>query len=212
MQPRPINDKYVLCPFQIQLCDRQGGIALGTAFFYQMEDDTFIITNWHNVTGRHPLTGEPLHPERSPLYIQAKWPVVHELGDGQKAVRLELQTIEIEDTQGPLWFEHRAGDVCLGLTAVVPPQNLSGGLGVPGVVVVYLNGHLGPQSIWISNRASQRANPHSASLPIRIGLSRYSGATNSPSHRTLSTLGLVARKNLSSAVHSSQPTLSANAR
>lgn len=124
MQPRPINDKYVLCPFQIQLCDQQGGIALGTAFFYQMEDDTFIITNWHNVTGRHPLTGEPLHPERSPLYIQAKWPVVHELGDGQKAVRLELQTIEIEDTQGPLWFEHpKLGSLCD--TVAIPSERLT---------------------------------------------------------------------------------------
>ena len=113
MQPQPVNDKYALCPFQIQLCDRQGGFALGTGFFYQVEDGIFIITNWHNVTGKHPLTGKPLHPERSPLYIQAKWPAVHQLGDGQKAVRWELQTIEIEDAQGPLWFEHpRLGSLC----------------------------------------------------------------------------------------------------
>ena len=113
MQPRPIDDKYALCPFQIQLCDQQGGIGLGTAFFYQVEDDTLIITNWHNVTGKHPLTGKPLHPERSPLYIRAKWPVVHQREDGQKVARLEPQTMEIEDAQGPLWFEHPSlGSLC----------------------------------------------------------------------------------------------------
>ena len=113
MQPRPIDDKYALCPFQIQLCDQQGGIGLGTAFFYQVENATFIITNWHNVTGKHPITGKPLHPERSPLYIRAKWPVVHQREDGQKVARLEPQTIEIEDAQGPLWFEHpRLGSLC----------------------------------------------------------------------------------------------------
>ena len=34
-----------------------------------------------------------------------------------------------------------AGDVGLGLGVVVPPEYLGGGLGVTGVVVVYVDGH-----------------------------------------------------------------------
>ena len=63
---------------------------------------------------------------------------------------------------------HSAGDVRLRLAIIMPPQNLGGSLGVPGFVVVYLNGHLGPRSLQISNRASRRTRPHSGALPIRI--------------------------------------------
>ena len=74
-----------------------------------------------------------------------------------------------------------------------PPQNIGGSLGVPGVVVVYLNGHLRPQSIWISYRASRRTREHSGASPIRTRPIRYSGATKSLIKRTLAMLGLAAR-------------------
>lgn len=115
MQDQPLNDKYILCPFQIQMCDQQGGIGLGTAFFYERQGETFVITNWHNITGKHPFTGKPLHPERTPLYIRAKLPVVSEGPDldNRKWVYLAAQRIEIEDKNGPSWFEHeRLGSLC----------------------------------------------------------------------------------------------------
>ena len=34
-QSNPVTDKYMLCPFQIQMCDQQGGISLATAFFFR---------------------------------------------------------------------------------------------------------------------------------------------------------------------------------
>ena len=111
MQPEPLTDKYILCPFQIEMCDRQGGISLGTAFFYQTQNETFVITNWHNVTGKHPMTGEPLNDEgRIPLYIQAKWPVVD--WDKNRTV-FTPQRIEIEDQGRPTWFDHSTlGSLC----------------------------------------------------------------------------------------------------
>ena len=112
----PLSDKYVACPFQIQMCDQQGGFSLGTAFFYELEGETFIITNWHNVTGNNPMTGASLHPERSPLYIRAKWPVTREapdVGDNAVWMHFQAQRVEIEDDSGPLWFEHPAlGSAC----------------------------------------------------------------------------------------------------
>ena len=59
MQTQVFKNQYVACPFQIQMCDLQGGFSLGTAFFYECEGATFIVTNWHNVTGKHSLTGAP---------------------------------------------------------------------------------------------------------------------------------------------------------
>ena len=109
MNREPVTDKHILCPFQIQMCDLQGGIGLATAFFYQTQEETFVITNWHNVTGKHPTTGKPLELERGPLYIQAKWPVMEDasrFGSGIKTGYMVAQRIEIEDEDGPLWFEH----------------------------------------------------------------------------------------------------------
>lgn len=34
-----------------------------SAFFYRWKDKPFIVTNWHAVSGRNPLTGELLSPE-----------------------------------------------------------------------------------------------------------------------------------------------------
>jgi hypothetical protein len=35
-------------------------LSLGTGFFYQSGESHFLITNWHNVSGRHPKTFKPL--------------------------------------------------------------------------------------------------------------------------------------------------------
>ena len=116
MQRAPIGDKYVLCPFQIQMCDQQGGIATGTAFFYDYRGGTFIVTNWHNVTGKDPFTGEHLDPVRTPQFLQAKWPVVnrdYKTAADAKLVHFQAQRIEIEDDNGPLWYEHPTlGSLC----------------------------------------------------------------------------------------------------
>ena len=116
MQTPVLKNNYVACPFQIQMCDLMGGISLGTAFFYECEGETFVITNWHNVTGKHPLTGVPLNSTRSPLHIRAKWPTVNDNAphpEGAKIMYFQAQKIEIEDGSGPLWFEHpELGSVC----------------------------------------------------------------------------------------------------
>ena len=117
MERAPIGNKYVLCPFQIQMCDLQRGISLGTAFFYDYQGETFIITNWHNVTGKDPFTGKWIDSVRTPLYTRAKWPVVDHnsnlVDDDVKVAHFEAQRIDIEDDTGPLWYEHPTlGSLC----------------------------------------------------------------------------------------------------
>src|SRR5215213_11021172 len=36
-------------------------LSVATGFFYQYNDRTFLITNYHVVSGRHPDTGSTLH-------------------------------------------------------------------------------------------------------------------------------------------------------
>ena len=116
MQTSVLRNEYIACPFQIQMCDQQGGISLGTAFFYEYEGEPFVITNWHNVTGKDPFKGEPLDAMRSPLYLRAKWPVVDDSASnpkGAKIVHFQAQRIDIEDDSGVLWYEHPdLGSLC----------------------------------------------------------------------------------------------------
>lgn len=116
MQRNVLENKYMACPFQIQMCDNQGQIGLGTAFFYEVEDETFIITNWHNVTGKHHVSGAPvLENGRTPMYINAKWPAVDDMRtvEGSTSLYLKAQRVEIEVDGEPLWFEHpELGSLC----------------------------------------------------------------------------------------------------
>ncbi|MCY3957960.1 MAG: trypsin-like peptidase domain-containing protein [Chloroflexi bacterium] len=116
MQTSILEDSHIACPFQVLMLDSQGVIGLGTAFFYEHAAENFIITNWHNVVGKHPYTGEALHDERSPSLMAAKWPSlegIEDLGDGLLRTHFQAQPISIEDEGQPLWFEHpEFGSVC----------------------------------------------------------------------------------------------------
>ena len=62
MPEQGIRSTYSQCPFQIQMWDEQGMLATGTAFFYEHGGGWFLITNWHNFSGRHFLSGQTLSP------------------------------------------------------------------------------------------------------------------------------------------------------
>ena len=116
MQTSILEDSHIACPFQIQMLDLQGVISLGTAFFYEHDGEDFIITNWHNVVGKHPHTGEALHNQRIPIHLTAKWPAIEgieDMGEGLLRTHFRAQPILIEDEGQPLWFEHpELGSLC----------------------------------------------------------------------------------------------------
>ncbi|WP_218187857.1 hypothetical protein, partial [Klebsiella variicola] len=55
-----------LTSFKIEMCrenadsDELTILSTATAFFYCFNEEIYLITNWHNVTGRNSLTGKPL--------------------------------------------------------------------------------------------------------------------------------------------------------
>src|SRR5439155_14818430 len=68
------------------------------------DSGTFLITNWHVVSGRNPLTGVALHPS-------AAWPdeMLVYLRDAtpDDEWRWSPQVIPLHDANGtPLWLEH----------------------------------------------------------------------------------------------------------
>ncbi len=92
---------------QIAIGFSETDIIFSTAsgFIYFHNDKYYLITNWHNVTGRNPLTGEPLSENHAGIpnifltYIRIK--------DGNGQSRLEkLFLYEDEDLTKPKWLIH----------------------------------------------------------------------------------------------------------
>lgn len=109
MPENGVRDTRSQCPLQIFMCDDDGIISTGSAFFYACNDDWFFITNWHNVSGRHFLTKEKLSPSgRAPTYIKAKFSKYVSRGDRPEDNKFTVaaQRIDIYNEYNPVWFEH----------------------------------------------------------------------------------------------------------
>ena len=93
--------------------------AIGTAFSTDRRNEHFLITNWHNVTGVNPETGETLpqgpDPECAPAALQ-------EVGRRYEKGRAEPVDRPLYEAK-PTWFEHsgrRAVDVVALLPLIEP--------------------------------------------------------------------------------------------
>ncbi len=89
-------------------------IASGTAFFIKRNERHYLITNWHNVTGKNPVTGEFLSGRMSlPNKLDVR------LFKNQKYMDWEEFTIDIlDDESNSLWLEHPAHGKAVDVVAI----------------------------------------------------------------------------------------------
>jgi hypothetical protein len=104
----------------ISMLFNQQRIATGTAFVVQGQKGPLLITNRHNVTGRHPNTGEPLDKKHgaTPNALE----VVHKLQGQTPATWQGMREPLFKDDGTPRWLEHpklgpKADFVALPLTS-----------------------------------------------------------------------------------------------
>ena len=109
------------CPFQLELFDRAGPIAAGTAFFYQSKQKrSFLVTNWHNVSGRHFISREPnmsgTGTPRFPTGLRAKLMSDTGMTDAKGSSLLSVRNTDVtlyDQEYMPVWFEHpQLGSLC----------------------------------------------------------------------------------------------------
>ncbi len=102
------NLSYV--PIHITPMYEDTDLAIGTAFFYIYEGQEYFITNWHNVTGRHPWDNSCISkyaaiPDN--LVIRLPYLETSESGvTGLKWIPKVLNLYEDEDRIKPIWWEH----------------------------------------------------------------------------------------------------------
>jgi len=114
-------------PVQILICDDNGVISTASAFIFASGERHFLITNWHNVSGKDFLTGELLCG-RAPTYLKAR---IATVVDEHGGFNMPAHRVDIYDqeTREPLWMEHpELGRLCdvvalpFSLPSTTPPN------------------------------------------------------------------------------------------
>lgn len=128
MPEQGIRSTYSQCPFQLQMCDTEGTIGTGTGFFFELEGEWFLITNWHNVSGKHAVDNTPLSKSSGfPEHIEVKF-ATNIMGTG--GFTTVAHRVEIYENYEPLWYEHPdMGSLCDVVALPMElPQNTPPGL------------------------------------------------------------------------------------
>ena len=102
------------CPFQLEMLYESKLIASASAFFYESRQKrSFLVTNWHNVSGRHFMTKDPNMSDTGtpvfPTHLRVKL-----MSDTGKTDANGSSLLEVRDTvlalydhdSMPVWFEH----------------------------------------------------------------------------------------------------------
>lgn len=106
-------------------------LATGSCFFWRHDERTYLLTNWHNLAGRNPLTAQPLSPTggipdrvRFMAYKPASAPDV----DGYyniTYVPVEVTLCNCELTH-PKWFEHPSSGRKVDVAALDVTEEIKG--------------------------------------------------------------------------------------
>lgn len=102
MPEKGVRSIYSQSPIQILMYDDNGLISTGTAFLYANEGEWFLITNWHNVSGKDFIKKQPLS-QRFPTFIQAK---LSTYIDKKGSITSLAHRVDIYKEFKPLWYEH----------------------------------------------------------------------------------------------------------
>lgn len=120
-----------LTSFKIEMCRGNAGsdefttLSTATAFFYCFNEGVYLITNWHNVTGRNTLTGKPLDtinssvPNLMKLYLPKKIEVTGNSFHLSWANALQFYLYEEHNGEyTPNWFEHPSHENKVDIIAI----------------------------------------------------------------------------------------------
>ena len=109
MPERGIRSTYSQCPFQLLVQDQSGKVlSSASAFFFETEGEWSIITNWHVVSGRSFLDGEPVQPMppgSEPFSLTVKLSS-YALGDKEGSFAIAPHELPLYRGEHPVWHEH----------------------------------------------------------------------------------------------------------
>lgn len=123
--PKIVNpDQLSLTTHHILMGHKQTDsiLSAATGFIYQFQSDHYLITNWHNVTGRNPITGSCLSENLSvPDSICIHFRTKEQAADSFP----EKFDLYRDDTmQEPAWYEHPKYGRKVDVVAIKIPRDI----------------------------------------------------------------------------------------
>ena len=103
-----IRNVYSRCPFRIDAFDGDEQLARATAFFVNYDEDWFIITNGHVVSGLHAFTGQAMDgvfKDRYPRRLRLHLPEHTDLGD-RDWYKPNVFSYDLYSDGLPKWYVH----------------------------------------------------------------------------------------------------------
>ena len=102
---------YSQSPFQNLVRGSEGNtLSSATAFYFESDGKWFLITNWHVVSGRNFLTGEPIDGGGEPTSLVAKLSSYDIEGSKEGEFAIWPHDLSLYEGEHPVWLEHP----CLG--------------------------------------------------------------------------------------------------
>lgn len=111
IQPaRAINDKVTRVPIRVDPYFRDTPLGTASGFFYAGAKGTFLVSNWHVVTGRNPNTKALLDKKNAAIPDRLKLHVPMNLGS-ETAMKVQWRECFLSlysdlDCQQPVWLVH----------------------------------------------------------------------------------------------------------
>lgn len=109
MKASRIEEKRTHVPIQIMPMFNDAEAAIGTSFFYRHNEKDYLITNWHNVSGRRPWDCSLISPRGiipDALAIRVPYNEVVNDISCRRWVTKSLRLYKDEDNRESIWFEH----------------------------------------------------------------------------------------------------------
>ena len=116
-----IIDPYSPISLRVKMLCNDHYISNATGFFFNSNNNLYVVSNWHVFSGRNPNTGQALNQEGAipDIMEMAVW-LKRKLGDWQ-LIRMSLNDINGE----PVWLQHPKGqdiDVAICRVNEIPDE------------------------------------------------------------------------------------------
>ena len=118
-------DDISLTTHHLHMCFKQTDVVLssGTGFIYKHEDNFYLITNWHNVSGKNPLTGKCLSDTLAvPDMISTMF---REINQPANCKRESISIFSDSQMMEPVWYEHPEYKYKVDVVAIPIPEEIS---------------------------------------------------------------------------------------
>lgn len=119
-----VPDPISFTTHHLHLCFRETDAVLssGTGFIYERENAHYLVTNWHNVSGRNPATGACLSETLAvPDMVSTLFRTIDQPA---KCLREHLPLYSDSNMQKPVWYEHPKHGRSVDVVAIPLPNTL----------------------------------------------------------------------------------------